>query len=131
MLEILCPAPPLPASVLSNTHKFHSSEEMLCNHNSGFSCHHSAREVFETVTIRTHHRFSASDLKNRVRKMEHNENGIIIRAKGIVPGIDGYINLQYVPGDIVLTSTNLCGNDLCIIGKNLDRNKSFRKYMTA
>lgn len=55
--------------------------------------------------------------------MEHKENGMIIRAKGIVPGMDGYINLQYVPGDIILTRTSLCGNDLCIIGKNLDRNK--------
>lgn len=127
-LEILCPDAPLLRAIHSDMHKLHKSEDKVCDHNNGCSCHHSAREVFETVTIRTHHRFSASDLKNRVKKMEHNENGIIIRAKGIVPGIDGYINLQYVPGDIVLTQTSLSGNDVCIIGKNLDRNRLIRIF---
>lgn len=92
------------------------------------SCHHSANEVFETITIKAQHKYSVNDLKKRVEKMELHENGTILRVKGIVPGINGYINLQYVPGETVLTSTTVTGNDVCIIGRNLDRNRLMRIF---
>ncbi len=92
------------------------------------SCHHSANEVFETITIKAQHKYSVNDLKKRVEKMELHENGTILRVKGIVPGVNGYINLQYVPGETVLTSTTVTGNDVCIIGRNLDRNRLMRIF---
>lgn len=53
--------------------------------------------------------------------MERSANGTILRAKGIVRGPSGYMNLQYLPGDIKVTKCATKGNMLCIIGRNLNR----------
>ena len=53
--------------------------------------------------------------------MEKNAKGIILRAKGILRSPGGYVNLQYLPGDIRITKCAASGNMLCIIGQNLDR----------
>ncbi|HWQ75902.1 MAG TPA: CobW family GTP-binding protein [Syntrophomonas sp.] len=92
-------------------------------HNHGHNCehHHSAEETFDTVTIRTNQMFSIEDLKARVSNMERKAKGTIFRAKGIVRGPGGYINLQYLPGDIQITKSTVSGDMLCIIGRNLNR----------
>lgn len=115
-------------SPVTHTYDLRSSENKSCNHKGDCCCHHSAGEVFETITIKARHKYSVSDLKKRVEKMELHENGTILRAKGIVPGLNGYINLQYVPGETVLTSTTVTGNDVCIIGRNLDKNRLMRIF---
>ena len=82
---------------------------------------HSAEEAFDTVTIRTKKVFSMEDLKARVSNMEQSAKGTILRAKGIVRSANGYINLQYLPGDIRITGCAVGGGMLCIIGRNLNR----------
>ncbi len=82
---------------------------------------HSAEEAFDTVTIRTKRVFSIEDLKARVSDMERSAKGTILRAKGIVRSPDGYVNLQYLPGDIRITNCTASGNTLCIIGRDLNR----------
>lgn len=86
-----------------------------CGHN------HTAEQAFDTVTIRIKRIFTIDDLTIRVSKMEQNAKGTILRAKGIVRGPDGYINLQYLPGDIQITGCGASGDMLCIIGRNLNR----------
>ncbi len=92
-------------------------------HDHGHACEHShsAEEAFDTVTIRTKRVFSMEDLKARVSNMEQSAKGTILRAKGIVRSANGYINLQYLPGDIRITGCAVGGGMLCIIGRNLNR----------
>lgn len=82
---------------------------------------HSAEDVFDTVTIRTNRRFTVEDLKACIYKFEHRQYGTVLRAKGIVRGVSGYVNLQYIPGDSKITSCFTGGDMLCIIGRNLNR----------
>ncbi len=90
-------------------------------HHDGCGHSHSAEDVFDTVTIRTKQIFSTEDLKARVSTMEQSAGGRILRAKGILRGTTGYINLQYLPGDIQITKCAVAGDMLCIIGRNLNR----------
>jgi G3E family GTPase len=82
---------------------------------------HSAEEAFDTITIRTKRIFSIEDLKARVTNMERSAKGTIFRAKGIVRSPIGYVNLQYLPGDVRITNYAAGGDMLCFIGRNLNR----------
>ncbi|MHB8075998.1 CobW family GTP-binding protein [Desulfosporosinus fructosivorans] len=86
-----------------------------CGHN------HSAEDIFNTVTIRTKRIFSIEDLRTRISSMERHAQGTILRAKGILRGTKGYVNLQYLPGDLKLTTCAAKGDILCIIGRDLNR----------
>jgi G3E family GTPase len=101
-----------------HNHGSHAHEEHEdCDHDHD----HSAEEIFDTVTIRTSRKFTAEDLKARIYKLEQNQSGRILRAKGIVRGTRGYVNVQYIPGDLKITACNTEGGMLCIIGRNLNR----------
>ncbi len=93
----------------------HGDHECDCDHD------HSAEDCFDTVTIHTKRTFSIAELKSRVSDMERTAKGTILRAKGIVRGVNGYMNLQYLPGDIRITRCAAAGNVVCIIGQNLNR----------
>lgn len=93
-----------------------------CRHSRGDAPHnHPAEDVFETVTIRTGQIFGIEDLKARIMAMERNAKGTVLRAKGILRGTDGYLNLQYLPGDVQISKCSAAGGMLCIIGRNLNR----------
>ncbi len=103
-------------------HAHHSHDHAAdCSHQEG--CEHNSRaeDVFDTVTIRTKRVFDTEELKAKVVKMEDSAKGTILRAKGIVRGPKGYLNLQYLPGDIRITGCHARGDMLCIIGRNLNR----------
>lgn len=87
--------------------------------------HHSAEETFDTVTIRTKRIFSKEDLKACVLNMERTANGTVLRAKGIVKGPNGYMSLQYLPGEIQITNCSSGGDMLCIIGQNLNQQELY------
>ncbi len=93
----------------------HHDHNCACGHN------HAAEDMFDTVTIRTNQVFSPEDLIARVSNMEKNSKSTILRAKGIVRGPAGYINLQYLPGDIKVTECHTKGDMLCIIGRDLNK----------
>lgn len=123
--EILFPQADLhnPQKRSGHTHKcgchhhdaHHHEEHGVCDHD------HSAEDVFDTVTIRTNREFTTEDLKAYMYKLEHNPSGTVLRAKGIVRGVNGYVNLQYLPGDLKITNCATGGDMLCIIGRNLNR----------
>jgi G3E family GTPase len=101
-------------------HSVHSSKKRkhahdCCGHN------HAAEDVFDTVTIHTNRIFSIQDLTSRVSRMERDTKGTVLRAKGIVCGVNGYMNMQYVSGDIQVSDCTSKGNMICIIGYNLDK----------
>lgn len=91
------------------------SDHCGCGHN------HAAEEIFDTVTIRTNRKFNTEDLAERISSMEQSAKGTILRAKGIVRGANGYVNVQYLPGDIQITSCATGGDMFCFIGRNLNR----------
>lgn len=99
----------------------HSNHQHSHDHNCSCGHNHAAEDIFDTVTIRTNQVFSMEDLKARVSTMEKGSKGTILRAKGIVRGPGGYINLQYLPGDIKMTECTAKGDMLCIIGRDLNR----------
>lgn len=95
------------------------------DHGQGHKCacghSHAAEEIFDTVTLRINRRFGMEELRARLSQMEKSARGTVLRAKGIVRGPVGYMNLQYLPGDIKVTKCAAKGNMLCIIGRNLNR----------
>lgn len=100
----------------SDHHDHHEHHEACgCGHN------HAAEEIFDTVTIRTKRRFRTEDLLSLVSRMEQSAKGSILRAKGIVQGTGGYLNFQYLPGDVQITNSAVGGDMLCFIGRHLNR----------
>lgn len=101
----------------------HNCNHVHHNEISSYACNHShsAEEVFDTVTIRTSKAFTAEDLKSRISYMERNAEGTILRVKGILKGINGYIHLQYLPENFEITNCPVNGDMLCIIGQGLNR----------
>jgi hypothetical protein len=47
----------------------------------------------------------------------------VLRAKGIVRGESGYLNLQYVQGDLKIEASPVAGNMICFIGSDLDHSE--------
>jgi G3E family GTPase len=112
--------------ILYPGHKVHT-HLTDCVHEHSFNCDHhhehshAADDIFDTVTIRTKQRFSIEDLKGLISNMEQNSKGTIIRAKGIVHSKNGYVNLQYLPGNVQITECSTHGDMLCFIGQNLNQ----------
>lgn len=95
-----------------------------CNHEEHAGCcHHDAEEIFDTVTIKTDRKYSPRELKKLMHIAERDLSGSILRAKGIVRGNLGYMDMQYVPGSLEINICRAKGGVLCFIGKNLDRQK--------
>lgn len=143
--DILCP------KRIPHTHEAHGCHEHSCScghhhnhthHHDGHCCaghhahsdhcecghNHAAEEIFDTVTIRTNRKFSTEDLAKRISSMEQSAKGTILRAKGIVRSINGYVNVQYLPGDVQITDCATSGDTLCIIGRNLNRQELLRIF---
>lgn len=89
---------------------------------------HSAEEVFDTVTVRTDRKFTVENLKARLHQLKHNQYGAVLRAKGIVRGVNGYLNMQYLPGDLKITNCFTGGEVVCIIGRNLNRQELIKLF---
>lgn len=132
-VEIACsehPTQEKPVCCDHHSHDHHSHAGIACSdhhehheHHGACGCghDHAAEEIFDTVTIRTKRRFRTEDLLSLVSHMEQNAKGSILRAKGIVQGTGGYLNFQYLPGDVQITNSAVGGDILCFIGQHLNR----------
>ncbi len=85
--------------------------------------HHHADEVFESWGVETAKKFSVDDIKNALERLnDSDEFGIILRAKGIVDGINGeWIYFNYIPESIDVRTGNadVIGK-LCVIGSHIN-----------
>lgn len=99
-----------------------------CCHDHDSEHHHSAEEIFDTITIRTNRSFTEEVLKNCIDRMEHDLSGTVFRAKGILRGTNGPVDLQYLPGDLRLSSCDTEDDVLCIIGQDLNRHELVRLF---
>lgn len=106
-------------------HDHHHShdEECGCGHNHD---HHHADDVFTSWGMETPKKFSKSEINNILKTLaESSDYGIILRAKGIVPCLEGgWINFDLVPGEYEVRDgvPDYTGR-LCVIGTNINKNE--------
>ena len=107
-------------------HDHHSHGEHCCcghDHHEGHH-HHHADEVFTSCGIETAKKFSVNEIKNILEELENEEKyGMILRAKGIVEGDEGWIHFDYIPGEADVRSgcAGVIGR-ICVIGSELNEN---------
>ena len=103
----------------------HHDHECSCGHDHEQE-HHHADEVFTSWGVETPKKYSKSEINDILKALaESTEYGIILRAKGIVPCLDGgWINFDLVPGEYeVRAGVSDYTGRLCVIGTNLNKNK--------
>jgi G3E family GTPase len=84
---------------------------------------HAGNEIFETWSYETPKKFNTKALVSLLNKMNDNNCGNILRAKGIVQADDGeWMQFDYVPGEFEMRKTmpDYSGR-LCVIGVNLNK----------
>ncbi|MDR2180673.1 MAG: GTP-binding protein [Synergistaceae bacterium] len=85
---------------------------------------HSAEDFFDSVTLRPGRTFGEGELRACVSDMEKLWGGKVLRAKGILRGKDGCLNLQYLPGELTIEPSSVkpsAGDVICFIGHGIHR----------
>ena len=76
--------------------------------------------MFTSWGRETAHKFSREALDEALTKLDSGDYGMILRAKGIVDGGDGWLEFDMVPGEHeIRTSTPDVTGKLCVIGSQL------------
>ncbi len=91
-----------------------------CHHEHGHH-HHHADEVFVSWGRETARVYSADEIERILTALENeSEYGIVLRAKGVVDGGNGWIHFDYVPGtpDVRAGAASVTGR-ICVIGSKL------------
>ena len=109
------------ATSTSITHHHHDGEacddpECECHHHH----HHHADDVFSSWGKETPKKFSKEALEDMLHKLDSDDYGHILRAKGIVNGEDGWLEFDYVPEEHEVRAghPDYTGR-LCVIGAEL------------
>ena len=95
--------------------------ECGCHHHHGEHHHHHADEVFTSWGRETARVYSYEEITAILEALENeSEYGMVLRAKGVVPGKDGWIHFDYVPGtpDVRRGGASVTGR-VCVIGSKL------------
>ena len=84
--------------------------------------HHHADEVFTSWGVETAKKFDKASVEAALHELDSGKYGTILRAKGILPAVDGtWIHFDYVPEDCsVRTGSADITGKLCVIGSKLD-----------
>lgn len=92
---------------------------------------HNAHEVFEVWGVETLNLYKGEELKKILSSIENDKGyGIVLRGKGIVQSDNQkWLQFNYVPGETEVKSTipDYTGR-LCIIGKDLNKNKFYKLF---
>ena len=81
--------------------------------------------MFTSWGVETARKFALSDIENALKALDSEDCGLVLRAKGIVPCVDGgWIHFDYVPleHNVRMGSAAITGK-LCVIGSKLDQRK--------
>ena len=105
-------------------HHDHDEDECHHHHHGNGEHHHGhdADEVFQSWGVETPKKFSAEELHTALSALDDAEAyGIVLRAKGIVPSVDGtWLHFDFVPGEInVRSGSSAVTGMLCVIGSKL------------
>ncbi len=108
---------------LTEEHHLHHHDEH-CDCGCHDHHHHHADEVFTSWGKETVRSFTKEEIENILRELESISYGMVLRAKGIVKGEDGWIHFDYVPGeaDVRSGSSSTIGR-ICVIGANINEEK--------
>ena len=103
-------------------HEHEHDEHCCCGHEHHHEHHHHhADEVFTSFGAETGRRYTTEEITAALSALENEEKyGIILRAKGIVNGTDGFIHFDYVPGEPDVRSGSAAPTGrLCVICSNI------------
>ncbi len=103
-------------------HHHHHDHSCSCGHDHHDHHHHHADEVFTSWGVETARKFRVEDIKKALHELDEGHCGMILRAKGIVPCVDGdWIHFDYVPEEhnVRKGGADVTGK-LCVIGANLN-----------
>ena len=107
-------------------HHDHDHEEGHCgcghDHSHDHHGHHHAEDVFTSWGIETPRKFNVEEVKAHLEKLANTEEfGVILRAKGIIPNVNGeWIYFDLVPGEFeIRTGAPDVTGRLCVIGTNI------------
>ena len=106
-------------------HHHEHGEECTCGcHDHEHHHHHHADEVFSSWGRETVRTYTQEEIKNILGELDSVSYGIILRAKGILKGADGWIHFDYVPGeaDVRIGTSSTIGR-ICVIGSKIDEEK--------
>lgn len=107
-------------------HHHEDGEECHCHdHDHEHHHHHHADEVFTSIGIESAKKFTKEELENALSKLSDEEYGVVLRAKGIVPGADGvWYHFDFVPEEYeVRTGAADVTGRMCVIGSKLVEDK--------
>ena len=104
-------------------HHHEDGEECHC-HDHEHHHHHHADEVFTSMGIETAKKFTKEELENALGKLSGEEFGVVLRAKGIVAGDNGWYEFDFVPEEYEIRagSPDVTGK-MCVIGSKLAEDK--------
>ena len=100
----------------------HHDHSCSCGHDHHDHHHHHADEVFTSWGVETTRKFRVEEIENALHELDEGHCGMILRAKGIVPSVDGdWIHFDYVPEEhnVRKGGADVTGK-LCVIGANLN-----------
>ena len=95
-----------------------------CHHHEHHHGHHHADEVFTSWGKETTRVFTKAELEGILQSFADESCGVILRAKGIVAGEDGWLHFDFVPECVEVRngSAGVTGR-LCVIGCQLKEEK--------
>ena len=105
-------------------HDHEHDENCTCGCHDHHHHHHHADEVFTSWGTETARKFEKQTVENALKALDSGDYGAILRAKGILPAVDGtWIHFDYVPEEhnVRSGSADVTGK-LCVIGSKLDEN---------
>ena len=97
-------------------------ENCTCGCHDHHHHHHHADEVFTSWGTETARKFEKQTVECALKALDSGDYGAILRAKGILPAVDGtWIHFDYVPEEhnVRTGSADVTGK-LCVIGSKLD-----------
>lgn len=108
-------------------HEHHHDDDNECCHHDhdGHHHHHHADEVFTSVGFESAKKFTKEELEDKLSKLSNEEYGVVLRAKGIVPGENGvWYHFDFVPEEYeVRTGSADVTGRMCVIGSKLAEDK--------
>lgn len=106
-------------------HHHHDEDECDDPHCSCHHHHHHADEVFTSWGAETPKTFTEDGIRAILTELDSGKYGAILRAKGIVPTVDGkWLHFDYVPEEheVRYGAADYTGR-LCVIGSHLDEHE--------
>ena len=85
----------------------------------GYKKLHFAKELFQSVTLTCMDSLTADELREKIKRVIQNADGLILRGKGIVRGGSESLSFHYIPGHLKIEPSRAKGERICFIGTGI------------